>query len=55
LPADAADREGTAMALHAMLIGSLQLARAVDDGELSERILAAGTAAARQLASRGLA
>lgn len=55
LPAEAGDRESTAVALHAILIGSLQLARAVDDGELSERILAAGTAAARQLASRGLA
>jgi AcrR family transcriptional regulator len=55
LPADATDRKGTAMALHATLIGTLQLARAVDDGELSNRILAAGAAAARHLASLGLA
>jgi AcrR family transcriptional regulator len=55
LPEEAGDREGAAMALYAMLIGSLQLARAVDEVELSDRILAAGAAAARQLASRGLA
>jgi TetR/AcrR family transcriptional regulator, transcriptional repressor for nem operon len=54
LPAEVKDRESTAMALHAMLIGSLQLARAVDDSELSDRILAAGAVAARELASGGL-
>lgn len=45
-----ADREGAAIAMFATLIGTLQLARAVDDAELSDRILAAGADAARILA-----
>ena len=42
-----ADTEGAALAIFAMLIGTLQLARAVGDGNLSDRILKAGAAAAR--------
>lgn len=42
-----ADREGAAMSIFATLIGTLQLARTVDDAELSDRILAAGAEAAR--------
>ena len=45
-----ADREGVAMSIFATLIGTLQLARTVDDAELSNRILAAGADAARTLA-----
>lgn len=45
-----ADRQGVAMAMFAMLVGTLQLARAVDDEALSNRILAAGATAARALA-----
>lgn len=45
-----ADQEGAAIAIFALLIGTLQLARAVDDTELSDRILAAGADAARALA-----
>jgi TetR/AcrR family transcriptional regulator, transcriptional repressor for nem operon len=45
-----ADREGKAISIFATLIGTLQLARAVDDAELSDRILAAGADAARILA-----
>lgn len=44
------DRQGVAIAVFAMLVGTLQLARAVDDPELSNRILAAGAVAARALA-----
>ncbi|MER8376758.1 TetR/AcrR family transcriptional regulator [Mesorhizobium sp. M1409] len=44
-----ADRESVAMAVFATLIGSLQLARTVDDAELSDRILTAGAEAARTL------
>lgn len=44
------DREGVAMSIFATLIGTLQLARTVDDAELSNRILAAGADAARALA-----
>jgi len=43
------DREGTAIAMFATLIGTLQLARAVDSADLSDRILAAGAAAARAI------
>lgn len=45
-----AGRQGVAMAIFATLVGTLQLARTVDDPELSDRILAAGAAAARSLA-----
>jgi AcrR family transcriptional regulator len=45
-----ADRQDVAIAMFAMLVGTLQLARAVDDPELSNRILASGATAARALA-----
>jgi TetR/AcrR family transcriptional regulator, transcriptional repressor for nem operon len=43
------DPEGVALGVFATLIGALQLARAVEGTELSDRILAAGAAAARAL------
>ncbi len=43
------DPEGVALAVYAMLIGALQLARAVEGTELSDRILKAGKDAARRL------
>jgi len=45
----AKDPEGTALAVFATLIGTLQLARAVQGTDLSDRILAAGKDAARTL------
>jgi TetR/AcrR family transcriptional repressor of nem operon len=45
------DREGTALSIFATLIGTLQLARAVDNAELSDRILIEGANAARALAA----
>ncbi|WP_136616317.1 MULTISPECIES: TetR/AcrR family transcriptional regulator [Mesorhizobium] len=45
----AKDPEGVALAVFATLIGALQLARAVEGTELSDRILAAGKDAARTL------
>jgi AcrR family transcriptional regulator len=50
LPRHVEDKEGAAMALYALLIGALQLARTVEGTDLSERILAAGAEAARALA-----
>ena len=55
LPADARDREAAAIGIYATLIGTLQLARAVNGTPLSDRILAAGAGAARKLVSRGSA
>jgi TetR/AcrR family transcriptional repressor of nem operon len=46
----AEQREADALAIYALMVGSLQLARAVNDKELSEKILASGTSAARRLA-----
>ncbi|MER8866903.1 TetR/AcrR family transcriptional regulator [Mesorhizobium sp. M0751] len=43
------DPEGAALGMFATLIGALQLARAVEGTELSDRILAAGAAAAKAL------
>ena len=43
------DPEGVALGVFATLIGALQLARAVEGTELSDRILAAGADAARTL------
>ncbi|TGQ64075.1 TetR/AcrR family transcriptional regulator [Mesorhizobium sp. M00.F.Ca.ET.186.01.1.1] len=43
------DPEGVALGVFAALIGSLQMARAVEGTELSDRILAAGADAARAL------
>ncbi|PKA43647.1 TetR/AcrR family transcriptional regulator [Rhizobium sullae] len=45
----AKDPDGVALGVFATLIGSLQLARAVEGTELSDRMLAAGKAAARAL------
>jgi TetR/AcrR family transcriptional repressor of nem operon len=45
----AEQREADALALYALMVGSLQLARAVNDKKLSDKILASGTAAARRL------
>jgi TetR/AcrR family transcriptional repressor of nem operon len=47
LPANTPEPEAAAMGIYATLIGSLQLARAVEGTELSDRILAAGRDAAR--------
>jgi TetR/AcrR family transcriptional repressor of nem operon len=49
LPEPVADREAAAIGIYAMLIGTLQLARAVNGTPLSDRILAAGANAAREL------
>ena len=49
LPPQTKDPEGVALGLYATLIGALQLARAVEGTELSDRILAAGADAARAL------
>jgi TetR/AcrR family transcriptional repressor of nem operon len=49
LPESVGDPEAAAMGIYAILIGSLQLARAVEGTELSDRILAAGRDAARAL------
>jgi TetR/AcrR family transcriptional regulator, transcriptional repressor for nem operon len=49
LPPQTQDREGVALAIYAMLIGTLQLARATQGTALSDRILAAGADAVRAL------
>jgi TetR/AcrR family transcriptional repressor of nem operon len=49
LPPQTRDPEGVALALYATLIGTLQLARATQGSDLSDRILAAGADAARAL------
>ncbi|HWU16817.1 MAG TPA: TetR/AcrR family transcriptional regulator [Devosia sp.] len=51
LPAGMKDREGTAVAIYSTLIGALELARAVEGEELSQRILASAAAAAKALAT----
>jgi TetR/AcrR family transcriptional repressor of nem operon len=53
LPQHIENREAVAMSLYATLIGTLQLARAVEGTELSDRILAAGADAARAVAGVG--
>ena len=50
LPAQAKDREAAAIGIYAILIGTVQLARAVNGTPLSDRVLAAGAGAARKLA-----
>ena len=52
LPAKAKDRGALAIAIYATLIGSVQLARAAEGTDLSDRILAAGRDAVRLLAER---
>ena len=54
LPPEAGDSTDVAIALYATLIGTLQLARAVNGTPLSDRILQSGAQAARELARRGL-
>lgn len=49
LPPQTQDPEGLALSVYAMVMGSIQLARAVDAPDLSDRILAAGAEAARAL------
>ncbi|HEY9346383.1 MAG TPA: TetR/AcrR family transcriptional regulator [Inquilinus sp.] len=49
LPPQTRDPEGVMLGVFATLIGALQLARAVDGTDLSDRILAAGADAARAL------
>ena len=51
LPPETKDPETAALAIYATLVGTLQLARAVDGTDLSDRILAAGAKAARTLAN----
>ncbi len=46
----AKDAEGVALGVYATLVGALQLARAVEGTELSDRVLEAGKEAARTLA-----
>ena len=46
----APQRESDALAIYALMVGTLQLARAVNDIRLSDRILQSGAAAARKLA-----
>jgi TetR/AcrR family transcriptional regulator, transcriptional repressor for nem operon len=46
-------REAQAIAIYALMVGSLQLARAVNDEGLSDKILASGAAAACALAEQG--
>jgi TetR/AcrR family transcriptional repressor of nem operon len=53
LPPGTEDPDAVALAIYATLIGTLQLARAVDSNDLSDRILAAGANAARSLAHVG--
>lgn len=49
LPPDTRDPEGVALGVFATLIGALELSRAVDGTDLSDRILAAGAVAAKAL------
>jgi AcrR family transcriptional regulator len=49
LPGDTNERENVAFGIFATLIGALELSRAVEGAELSDRILAAGAAAAKQM------
>lgn len=49
LSGDVGERENAAFGIFSTLIGALELARAVDGAELSDRILAAGAAAAKEL------
>ena len=49
----AAGRRRNAIAIYSMMVGALQLARAVSDRQLSEEILASATEAALALAGEG--
>jgi TetR/AcrR family transcriptional repressor of nem operon len=48
----AGERQGKAAAIYGLMVGTLQLARAVTDRELSDRILAGGLEAALALAGK---
>lgn len=50
LPRETEDPQSVALAIYATLVGTLQLARAVEGADLSDRILAAGKDAALALA-----
>ena len=49
LPSGTQDPEGVALGIFATLIGTLEMARAVSDPELSDRILLAGATAAKAM------
>jgi TetR/AcrR family transcriptional regulator, transcriptional repressor for nem operon len=49
MPAGTPDPQGVVIGLYATLVGTLELARAVSDVEFSDRILAAGAAAAKAM------
>jgi TetR/AcrR family transcriptional repressor of nem operon len=53
LPSDTRDPEGVAFGVFATLIGALELSRAVNGTDLSDRILAGGTVAAKALLKPG--
>lgn len=53
LPAQAGDREQVALGIFATLVGTLQLARTVADTAFSDRVMAAGIAAAKALVEPG--
>jgi TetR/AcrR family transcriptional repressor of nem operon len=53
LPPETPDPEVVALGIYATLIGTLQLARALEGTALSDRVLAAGADAARALAGHG--
>jgi TetR/AcrR family transcriptional repressor of nem operon len=52
LPENTRDRDNVALSIYATIIGTLQLSRAVEGTELSDRILVAGAEATRALARR---
>jgi AcrR family transcriptional regulator len=52
LPETTRDRDDVALSIYATIIGTLQLSRAVEGTELSDRILVAGAEATRALAGR---
>lgn len=52
LPADTAELQDVAISIFATLIGTLQLARAVSDPRVSDRVLAAGANAAKAMLQR---
>lgn len=53
LPPETPNPEDVAIGIFSTLLGALQMARAVEDPKLAERILAAGRAAALSLAGSG--
>ncbi len=55
LPAQIEDPEGVALGIYATLIGALQMARAVEDRNWSDRILKAGIKAAKALVQQSTA